>query len=182
MPEKKPRRKPKTHATDRQHQIAMALIDVYKGPNGFDLMLLTGAAAGYGIESISDMLIKATESPPPVDPETGKPLTEEEKKDWKANAEKWLTGYATLIGGPTGYVGAKTIQALEGYFKSPGEDGTGGGFDNTLSGFMGGMFGVVKSKPGTFADLCMMLLFTRAIFGTGGMGEILKGIGEIIPL
>lgn len=156
---------------ERDHEVLLAMIDLYKGPNGFDMMLLTGAGVGYGVSSIFSLIQSATEKISQLPEDQQKKV----KEDLTKKIESGLKSYFAFTFGGVGGLVAKT--SYEKFFGKG--DGTS---DNSVSGIMGGIFGSASNPPESFAQLCVMLLIFRAVFGTGGVAELLKGIGEIVPL
>lgn len=150
----------------------MALLKMYSGPCGFDLMLLTGAASGYSVAWIMTTLDSLNMSIPglgetPTD-ETGFKIGDTSPDHLGPNGE-------TLYYTGNGRWGTENPRAT--FWEKIGT-----GNEIPGSEAFGTLMKMCTTMPGSFATLCVALLFTRAIFGTGGMSEMLKGIGEIVPL
>jgi hypothetical protein len=94
-------------------------------------------------------------------------------------AENGLPYLWLLSGGAGGVLGLAVVKSID-------WSGAGGGYADVGTGQLGGLSGqianILKLGGTGFAGTCAMILILRSIFSGTDLGELLSGVGEIIPL
>jgi len=157
----------------REHEIQMQLLKTFQGPNGYDIMLLMGVAGGAGVALVGEFMKPSSSS----------------SSSGGATSQEWAgSDISNMIGGVGNkftWLGPMNPLAIPAFLSAVDQGALNDA--STASSGKGGMsivpMGQIMTIAGTgFAGSCLALLMLRAIFGTGGMAEVLKGIGEIVPL
>lgn len=178
--------------TQRDHETQLALINAFaRDP---ELKYFVGMAAGAGVAWVGSMLGGLGQTTTTTTTYSGA-LSEAEWSKWHMlpgaaqsgqTYDQYLEGYAEKqkkieeikdiaygylalqFGGVTGLA---TLKAID---WSTGEGST--------SGFFGNFGNIMKLGGVSFAGTCAMILILRSIFSGTDLGELLSGVGEIIPL
>ena len=178
---------------ERAHQIKMAIFDVFKYDK--DMKYFVGAATGAATAlagTILEDLITEFETiaadvrppgapygplPPPgfVTDSTGthKPEAQSILPDPEINW-MWL-----LSGGMGGLAGLAATSAGGPLYELRQ---AGGIITNPGTGLEGNIASILQIGGTGFAGSCMMVLILKSIFSGTDLGELLSGVGEIIPL
>jgi len=151
----------------RDHEMQIALLQAFAADPELKYFVGAGLGAGLGALGASLGMLQT---------DTTEQSEDTKKKPWDPN---WGTvGAATWLMGPVNpALAGKLIAEFQNKQEQDKANAAGGSAMGIIP------MGEIMFLAGTgFAGSCMAILFLKAIFGTGGMGEVLKGIGEIVPL
>jgi len=154
----------------RDHEMQIALLQAFAADPELKYFVGAGLGAGLGALGASLGMLQTGTT------EESQGQTAEKKKPWDPN---WGTvGAATWLMGPVNpALAGKLIAEFQNKQAQDAQNASGGSAMGIIP------MNEIMFLAGTgFAGSCMAILFLKAIFGTGGMGEVLKGIGEIVPL
>lgn len=157
--------KAKKHAKDYEHEMQLALIKAFAADP--ELKYYVGMAAGSGVAVLAGVLATAGYiEPENTDTETNEVWIREKKMYWG-----WTLGPMGPIPWPKWR--EELTRAEEKDVAAQATTGAAG---------IVPMSELMAIGATGFAGTCAMILILKAIFGTGGMAEVLKGVGEIVPL
>lgn len=146
---------------DREFQMQIALLNAFaKDP---ELKYFVGMAGGAGVAWVGAMLNTAGAG------STGSGGSTD-TEGWDEKIKDLAYGYLAIQS-----AGLTGIAILKG-INWQGGDGSG-------TGGLAGQIGNILALGGTsFAGTCAMILILKSIFNGTDLGELLAGVGEIIPL
>lgn len=149
----------------RDHQLQMQILKTLACDP--ELKYFLGMAAGAGVGWVGAMLNQVTETPAPEEP------TDEQQKAIAA-LQKVAYGYLAIqYGGLSGFIMEQTASKLGMINWADGSSGKG----------LADQMGNILAMGGTgFAATCAMILILKSIFNGTDLGEMLSGVGEIMPL
>lgn len=164
MTENKPRQYYKTSKRYMDHEREMALINAFaRDP---ELKYFVGAASGSGVAWIGKILDSSSVA-------TSDSSTTADSGSWSPTGGQ-VVGWTWLLGPFNPAIVAKTAELIAAARERDSAA--------TIGNFAGLPLGEIMVIGGTgFAGSCMAILFLKAMFGTGGISEVMKGIGEIVP-
>jgi len=145
----------------RDHEREMALIHMMASDP--DMKYYIGAAAGMGVTWVAAMLGTAADSTK---------VGEEEQIFIEKSVRKWKMVWGPLGPIPWSYKEKELVKAEEADRELISNN-------SSLAGIPINELMLVAGE--SFTGLNVAILIIKALFGTGGMGEVLKGIGEIVP-
>jgi len=151
----------------RDHEVELALIKAFTVDP--ELKYFIGMAAGAGVGWVGKILSSMGTTDAPTTPATN------EQKEALAKLQKVAYGYlAFQYGGMSGLMLEQTADKLGGINWADGSGGSGG---------LAGQMGNILAMGGTsFAATCAMILILKAVFNGTDLGELLAGVGEVMPL